>query len=99
MIGAKLVSIEMAEDRVKFKQAMTEIGLDTANSKLATILDEAHLAYDLDGLPSNIRPSFTLGGEGVGIAYNNSDLENICKNGLDLSPVSEILIEESLIGW
>ena len=99
MIGAKLISIEMAEDRVKFKQAMTEIGLDTAKSKLATNMDEALEAFDLVGLPAIIRPSFTLGGEGGGIAYNKSDFEDICKNGLDLSPVSEILIEESLIGW
>ena len=99
MIGAKLISIEMAEDRVKFKQAMTEIGLDTAKSRLATNMDEALEAFDLVGLPAIIRPSFTLGGEGGGIAYNKSDFEDICKNGLDLSPVSEILIEESLIGW
>ena len=99
MIGAKLPSIEMAEDRIKFKQAMTEIGLDTAKSRLATSMDEALEAFDLVGLPAIIRPSFTLGGEGGGIAYNKSDFEGICKNGLDLSPVNEILIEESLIGW
>ena len=99
MIGAKRAAIEMAEDRVKFKQAMTEIGLDTAKSRLATNMDEALEAFDLVGLPAIIRPSFTLGGEGGGIAYNKSDFEDICKNGLDLSPVSEILIEESLIGW
>ena len=99
MIGAKLPSIEMAEDRIKFKQAMSEIRLDTAKSKLASNLDEALEAFDLVGLPAIIRPSFTLGGEGGGIAYNKSDFEDICKNGLDLSPVNEILIEESLIGW
>ncbi len=99
MIGAKLPSIEMAEDRIKFKQAMTEIGLDTAKSRLATSMDEALEAFDLVGLPAIIRPSFTLGGEGGGIAYNKSDFGGICKNGLDLSPVNEILIEESLIGW
>ena len=99
MIGAKLSSIEMAEDRIKFKEAMAEIGLDTAKSKLATNMHEALEAFDKVGLPAIIRPSYTLGGEGGGIAYNKSDFESICKIGLDLSPVGEILIEESLIGW
>ena len=99
MIGAKLTSIEMAEDRIKFKEAMAEIGLDTAKSKLATNMHEALEAFDKVGLPAIIRPSYTLGGEGGGIAYNKSDFESICKIGLDLSPVGEILIEESLIGW
>ena len=99
MIGAELKSIEMAEDRIKFKKAMQEIGLETAKSRIASTIKEASNAFDIVGLPAIIRPSFTLGGEGGGIAYNKSDFENICKNGLDLSPVGEILIEESLIGW
>ena len=99
MIGADLKAIEMAEDRIKFKEAMHEIGLDTAKSKIASNLDEATKAFETVGLPSIIRPSFTLGGEGGGVAYNKKDFEDICKNGLDLSPVGEILIEESLIGW
>ena len=99
MIGAELKSIEMAEDRIKFKDAMREIGLDTAKSQIASNIGEALDAFEIVGLPAIIRPSFTLGGEGGGIAFNKSDFENICKNGLDLSPVGEILIEESLIGW
>ena len=99
MIGADLRAIEMAEDRIKFKEAMQEIGLDTAKSKLASNLVEAAEAFENVGLPAIIRPSFTLGGEGGGVAYNKKDFEEICKNGLDLSPVGEVLIEESLIGW
>ncbi len=99
IIGAKLESIEMAEDRIKFKQAMQEIELDTAKSKLATNINEAFDAYKTIGLPAIIRPSFTLGGEGGGVAYNKYDFEEICKKGLKLSPLGEILIEESLIGW
>ena len=99
VIGAKLESIEMAEDRIKFKQAMQEIGLDTAKSKLASNIKEALEAYEVIGLPAIIRPSFTLGGEGGGVAYNKNDFLEICNNGLKLSPIEEILIEESLIGW
>ena len=99
MIGAKSNSIEMAEDRMKFKQAMKEIGLNSAKSKLATNMSEAFEAFDYVGLPAIIRPSFTLGGEGSGIAYNKDMFEEICKQGFSLSPLSEVLIEESLIGW
>ena len=99
VIGANLESIEMAENRIKFKQAMQEIGLETAKSQIASNFKEALEAYEVIGLPAIIRPSFTLGGEGGGVAYNKNDFEKICRNGLKLSPIGEILIEESLIGW
>ncbi len=99
MIGAKFKSIEMAEDRIKFKKAMEEINLNTAKSTIASNLNEAIKSLNYIGLPAIIRPSFTLGGEGGGIAYNKKDFIEICDNGLNLSPVNEILIEESLIGW
>ena len=99
VIGANLESIEMAENRIKFKQAMQEIGLETAKSQIASNFKEVLEAYEVIGLPAIIRPSFTLGGEGGGVAYNKNDFEEICRNGLKLSPIGEILIEESLIGW
>src|SRR6187431_1488512 len=102
MIGA----IEKAEDRLKFKDAMTGIGLHSAKSGIAHSMDEAltvqrRIAHDIGGtgFPIVIRPSFTLGGTGGGIAYNPDEFEEICKRGLDLSPTKELLIEESLIGW
>ncbi|OWQ91970.1 carbamoyl phosphate synthase large subunit [Roseateles aquatilis] len=106
MIGANEKAIEKAEDRLKFKDAMTKIGLDSAKSGIAHSLEEAwavqkriHAEIGGDGFPMVIRPSFTLGGSGGGIAYNPEEFEEICKRGLDLSPTSELLIEESLIGW
>lgn len=106
MIGANEKAIEKAEDRLKFKDAMTKIGLDSAKSGIAHSLEEAwsvqkriHAEIGGSGFPMVIRPSFTLGGTGGGIAYNPEEFEEICKRGLDLSPTNELLIEESLIGW
>ncbi|MFM2187266.1 MAG: carbamoyl phosphate synthase large subunit, partial [Pseudomonadota bacterium] len=106
MIGANEHAIEKAEDRLKFKQAMTGIGLESAQSGIAHSMEEAwavqkRIAADIgtNGFPVVIRPSFTLGGTGGGIAYNPEEFEEICKRGLDLSPTKELLIEESLIGW
>jgi len=106
MIGANEKAIEKAEDRLKFKQAMTSIGLDSAKSGIAHSWEEAQAVQKSiaaqtrgTGFPIVIRPSFTLGGTGGGIAYNPEEFETICKRGLDLSPTNELLIEESLIGW
>jgi len=99
IIGAKPDSINKAEDRELFKQSMTKIGLESARARIAKNVDEAILALDSVGLPAIIRPSFTLGGEGGGIAYNNEEFLDIVLNGLKLSPTSEVLIEESLLGW
>jgi carbamoyl-phosphate synthase large subunit len=110
MIGANERAIEKAEDRQKFKEAMTSIGLASAKSGIAHSMDEAlavqrRIQAELggeavhSGFPMVIRPSFTLGGTGGGIAYNPEEFEEICKRGLDLSPTKELLIEESLIGW
>ncbi|MDE2128805.1 MAG: carbamoyl-phosphate synthase large subunit [Betaproteobacteria bacterium] len=99
LIGAKPAAIDMAEDRQKFKQAMTRIGLGSARSGIAHSMDEAWGVQKTIGFPTIIRPSFTLGGTGGGIAYNPEEFETICKRGLEASPTSELLIEESLIGW
>ncbi len=106
MIGANEHAIEKAEDRLKFKDAMTKIGLDSAKSGIAHSLEDAWAVQKRiqaeiggNGFPMVIRPSFTLGGTGGGIAYNPEEFEEICKRGLDLSPTKELLIEESLIGW
>ncbi|MCY0388507.1 carbamoyl-phosphate synthase large subunit [Robbsia sp. Bb-Pol-6] len=106
LIGAKPKAIDMAEDRQKFKEAMTRIGLGSAKSGIAHSLDEALKVQTQiaaltggSGYPTVIRPSFTLGGSGGGIAYNRQEFEEICKRGLDLSPTRELLIEESLLGW
>jgi carbamoyl-phosphate synthase large subunit len=106
LIGAKEEAIEKAEDRLKFKEAMTKIGLDSAKSGVAHTLDEAWVVQKQigqitggSGFPLVIRPSFTLGGTGGGIAYNAEEFETICKRGIEASPTSELLIEESLIGW
>jgi carbamoyl-phosphate synthase large subunit len=106
MIGANEHAIEKAEDRMKFKDAMTSIGLDSAKSGIAHSLEEAlavqrRIVGEIGGtgFPMVIRPSFTMGGTGGGIAYNPEEFEEICKRGLDLSPTKELLIEESLIGW
>ncbi|MGI9212345.1 MAG: carbamoyl-phosphate synthase large subunit, partial [Methylococcaceae bacterium] len=99
MIGASKVAIDMAEDREKFKQAMTRIGLGSARSGVAHTLDEALTCLDDIGYPAVIRPSFTLGGSGGGIAYNRQEFMEICERGLELSPTHELLIEESVLGW
>ncbi len=99
LIGASPEAIDKAEDRLKFKEAMTRIGLGSARSAIAHTLEEAWAAQKNIGFPVIIRPSFTLGGTGGGIAYNGEEFETICKRGLEASPTSELLIEESLIGW
>ena len=99
LIGASPEAIDKAEDRLKFKDAMTKIGLGSARSAIAHSLEEAWAAQKNIGFPVIIRPSFTLGGTGGGIAYNGEEFETICKRGLEASPTSELLIEESLIGW
>ncbi|MEB2336278.1 MAG: carbamoyl-phosphate synthase large subunit, partial [Burkholderiales bacterium] len=99
LIGASPEAIDKAEDRLKFKEAMTRIGLGSARSAIAHSLEEAWAAQKNIGFPVIIRPSFTLGGTGGGIAYNGEEFETICKRGLEASPTSELLIEESLIGW
>jgi carbamoyl-phosphate synthase large subunit len=99
LIGAKIDSIKKAEDRLLFKDAMRKIGLETPRSMLVNSI-EAGLDFARKiGYPSILRPSFTLGGTGGGIAYNREDLENILERGLDLSPVHEVLMEESVLGW
>ncbi|MCZ8101745.1 MAG: carbamoyl-phosphate synthase large subunit, partial [Burkholderiales bacterium] len=99
LIGASPQAIDKAEDRLKFKEAMTKIGLGSARSGIAHSLEEAWAVQKTLGFPAIIRPSFTLGGTGGGIAYNAEEFETICKRGLEASPTSELLIEESLIGW
>ncbi|MFD1787281.1 carbamoyl-phosphate synthase large subunit [Sphingomonas floccifaciens] len=99
MIGADAEAIDKAEDRQKFKEAMTKIGLESARSAIAHTLEEALEGLEYTGLPAVIRPSFTLGGTGGGIAYNREEFVEIVRKGLDLSPTTEVLIEESLLGW
>jgi carbamoyl-phosphate synthase large subunit len=100
MIGAKADAIDKGEDRQRFKDAMLKIGLDVPQSGTAHTIEESRLvAAEIGRFPLIIRPAFTLGGAGGGIAYNREEFEEICAYGLDLSPVSEILIEESLLGW
>jgi carbamoyl-phosphate synthase large subunit len=99
LIGASPEAIDKAEDRSKFKQAMTKIGLGSARSGVAHTMDESWAVQKELGFPVIIRPSFTMGGTGGGIAYNEEEFETICKRGLEASPTSELLIEESLIGW
>ncbi len=99
LIGASPEAIDKAEDRSKFKAAMTKIGLASARSGIAHTLNEAWEVQKKIGFPVIIRPSFTLGGTGGGIAYNEEEFETICRRGLEASPTSELLIEESLIGW
>jgi carbamoyl-phosphate synthase large subunit len=99
LIGASPGAIEKAEDRLKFKDAMTRIGLSSARSGIARSLEEAHAVQQDVGFPVIIRPSFTLGGTGGGIAYNAEQFDEICKRGLQASPTHELLIEESLLGW
>src|SRR5213083_1432131 len=99
MIGAKKEAIDKAEDREKFKLAMAKIGLESPRSALAHSLEEALQVQAMVGFPTIIRPSFTLGGTGGGIAYNVEEFNAICERGLDASPTRELLIEESVIGW
>ncbi|MDD2691989.1 MAG: carbamoyl-phosphate synthase large subunit [Simplicispira sp.] len=99
LIGATPEAIDKAEDRLKFKDAMTKIGLGSARSGIAHSMDEAWAVQKEMGFPTVIRPSFTLGGTGGGIAYNPEEFETICKRGLEASPTNELLIEESLLGW
>src|SRR5207237_551120 len=99
MIGARAEVTEKAEDREKFKAAMLKIGLEVPASGVARSLAEAQSIRERVGLPCVIRPSFTLGGTGGGIAYNREECNELVARGLDLSPVNEVLIEESVIGW
>jgi carbamoyl-phosphate synthase large subunit len=99
MIGATKEAIDKAEDREKFDRAMRAIGLATPRAGIAHSMDEAHAVLDDIGFPCIIRPSFTMGGSGGGIAYNRDEFEEICGRGLELSPTNELLIDESLIGW
>jgi len=99
LIGASKEAIDKAEDRQQFDIAMKSIGLETPRSAIAHSLEEAKQVQAMLGFPCVIRPSFTLGGSGGGIAYNQEDFEEICLRGLDLSPTSELLIDESLLGW
>ena len=99
LIGAKADAIDKAENRDRFRQAMTKIGLDMPTSDVAHNMEEAWKIQAQVGFPTVIRPSFTLGGSGGGIAYNKDEFEQICKFGLDMSPTKELLIEESIEGW
>ncbi|MDD5383832.1 MAG: carbamoyl-phosphate synthase large subunit [Gallionella sp.] len=99
MIGASREAIDKAEDREKFKQAMTRIGLASARSAIAHSMEEALQVQQVMGFPTVIRPSFTMGGSGGGIAYNREEFIEICERGLEASPTRELLIEESLLGW
>jgi len=99
LIGASPDAIKVAEDRQLFRDAMDEIGLETPESRIARSMDEAWEAVEVVGLPAIIRPSFTLGGTGGGIAYNREEFEAIVRGGLDASPTDEVLVEESVLGW
>jgi len=99
LIGASKHAIDKAEDRQKFKEAMTKIGLGSARSSMAHSLEEALQVQASIGYPAIIRPSFTMGGSGGGIAYNREEFVTICERGLEASPTKELLIEESLLGW
>jgi carbamoyl-phosphate synthase large subunit len=99
MIGAKRDAINKAEDRELFQQAMSKIGLESPRGRIAHTLEEAFEVLEETGLPSIIRPSFTMGGTGGGVAYNRDEFEEIIRRGLDASPTTEVLVEESIIGW
>src|SRR5215217_8092132 len=99
MIGADAAAIEKAEDRLQFREAMSKIGLDSPRSQIAHSLEDAVRALDYVGLPAIIRPSFTMGGTGGGIAYNKEEFVQIVSGGLEASPTTEVLIEESVLGW
>ncbi|MEZ7831384.1 MAG: carbamoyl-phosphate synthase large subunit, partial [Gammaproteobacteria bacterium] len=99
LIGASCEAIDKAEDRELFDQAMQKIGLETPQHGIARNLEQAHEALEKVGFPCIIRPSFTMGGTGGGIAYNKEEFDEICQRGIELSPTNELLIDESLIGW
>ncbi|MRU16225.1 carbamoyl-phosphate synthase large subunit [Roseovarius sp. A21] len=99
LIGANREAIEMAEDRKLFREAMDRLGIENPKATIANNMEECMEALEHVGLPAIIRPAFTLGGTGGGVAYNRDDYEHYCKSGLDASPVSQILIDESLLGW
>ena len=99
MIGANAEAIATAEDRGKFKIAMTEIGLESCRSRIAHNMDEARVAMAEIGLPTMIRPAYILGGRGTGIAYSVEEFEKLAASGIEASPISEILVEESIVGW
>ena len=99
LIGASVEAIQVAEDRLKFREAMDSIGIDSPKSEYARSLEEALTHVELLGFPTIIRPSFTLGGVGAGIAYNIEDFRELASRGIEVSPVGEILVEESVIGW
>ena len=99
LIGASREAIDMAEDRGLFREAMTSIGLSTPRAAVVHSMEEAHQVQASIGFPTIIRPSFTLGGSGGGIAYNKQEFVEICEHGLDLSPTTEVLLEESILGW
>ncbi|MCC5858145.1 MAG: carbamoyl-phosphate synthase large subunit [Ectothiorhodospiraceae bacterium] len=99
MIGADKNAIDKAEDRERFREAMTRIGLDTPRAEIAHSMEQALDVQARIGFPTIIRPSFTMGGSGGGIAYNREEFIEICERGLDLSPTNELLIEESVLGW
>jgi len=99
MIGADAEAIDKAEDRMKFREAMDKIGLESARSGIAHSVEDALAVLERTGLPAIIRPSFTMGGTGGGVAYNRDEFIQIVTGGLDASPTTEVLIEESLIGW
>ena len=99
LIGANAEAIEKAEDRLKFREAMDRIGLESPRSAIAHSMDDGWAALETVGLPAIIRPSFTLGGTGGGIAYNREEFEAIVRGGLEASPTTEVLIEESVLGW
>ncbi|MEO1139899.1 MAG: carbamoyl-phosphate synthase large subunit [Pseudomonadota bacterium] len=99
LIGANRDAIEMAEDRKLFREAMDRLGIENPKATIANTIEECMDALEDIGLPAIIRPAFTLGGTGGGVAYNRADYEHFCKSGLDASPVTQILIDESLLGW
>ncbi len=99
LIGANRAAIEMAEDRKLFREAMDRLGIENPKATIANTMEECMDAIDYVGLPAIIRPAYTLGGTGGGVAYNRDDYIHYCKSGLDASPVSQILIDESLLGW
>tara|TARA_B100000586_G_scaffold266830_1_gene240548 strand:+ start:821 stop:1501 length:681 start_codon:yes stop_codon:yes gene_type:complete len=99
MIGASRDAIDKAEDRERFRQAMAKIGLETVQGAIAHSMEDAWQVQSTVGFPAIVRPSFTLGGTGGGIAYNRDEFQEICERGLDASPTTELLIEESILGW
>ena len=99
LVGAQLDSIEMAEDRELFKQAMTRIGLSTPRSSYVTNLEEARACISEIGFPAILRPSFTMGGAGAAIAYNAKEFDRLVQWGLDQSPRTQLLVEQSVLGW